>query len=101
MSTPRLYFFCGRYLTANNLVCSLSGMEAPIQEAIRIAGSQTALAKIVGVSQAAVSKWSLGGAVSAKNAISIERATSGQISAADLRPDIFGSRMPPPKDESL
>jgi DNA-binding transcriptional regulator YdaS (Cro superfamily) len=67
-------------------------MTTPAQQAIRIAGSQMALARAVGVSQAAVSKWALGGRVSAENALGIERATSGQVSAADLRPDIFGGR---------
>jgi len=75
-------------------------MTTPAQEAIRIAGSQTALARAVGVSQAAVSKWALGGRISAENALGIERATSGQVSAADLRPDIFSGRMPASGEEA-
>jgi DNA-binding transcriptional regulator YdaS (Cro superfamily) len=64
-------------------------MTTPVQEAIEIAGSQQALATACGVSQAAVSKWALGGGISVESAINISRATSGRVSVADLRPDIL------------
>jgi DNA-binding transcriptional regulator YdaS (Cro superfamily) len=64
-------------------------MTTPVQEAIKIAGSQQALATACGVSQSAVSKWVLGGGVSVENAINISRATSGRVSVADLRPDVL------------
>jgi len=64
-------------------------MTTPVQEAIKIAGSQQALATACGVSQSAVSKWALGGGISVESAILISQATSGQVSVADLRPDIL------------
>ena len=64
-----------------------------IKKAILIAGSQQLLAKHCGVSQAAVSKWALGGGISAENALAIQAATNGTVTVHDLRPDIFG---PPP-----
>jgi DNA-binding transcriptional regulator YdaS (Cro superfamily) len=64
-------------------------MITPVQKAIEIAGSQQALATACGVSQAAVSKWALGGGISVESAINISQATSGRVSVADLRPDIL------------
>ncbi|WP_291523275.1 Cro/CI family transcriptional regulator [Acidithiobacillus sp.] len=53
-------------------------------------GSQDAMAKAIGVSQFAVSKWVRGvGAISAESALLIEHATGGVITREDLRPDIF------------
>lgn len=65
-------------------------MTTHISMAIRLAGSQTALASACRVTQAAVSKWAHGGVVSAANARAIERATNGAVTVHDLRPDIFG-----------
>jgi len=61
-----------------------------IQKAISVAGGQVALAKKVGVSQGAVSKWVKGGVIRPENAKLIQKATGGLVKAADLRPDIFG-----------
>jgi len=72
-------------------------MNTPISIAIRVAGTQGALAKRCGVSQAAVSKWALGGKISAEKALSVESATNGAVTVHDLRPDIFG---PPPAKDS-
>ena len=53
--------------------------------------SQEAFAKMLGLSQGAVHFWVSGRfRVSAENARLIERVTGGEITAADLRPDIFG-----------
>jgi len=76
-------------------------MNTSVQEAIRLAGSQQALAKACGLSQAAVSKWARGGKISAENAINIERATSGRVSALDLRPDIFGWIKPAQNEDAV
>lgn len=61
-----------------------------IRRAIEICGSQKALADKVGLSQPGIS-WLLGEAkqVSAEIAVKIERATDGQVSRAQLRPDLF------------
>ncbi len=59
--------------------------------ALRIAGSQRALAKLAGVSQPAVCKWLKGlSCPGLKASVQIERATGGTIRCSDLRPDIFG-----------
>ena len=52
--------------------------------------SQGVFAQRVGVSQGMVSQWIFGHRkVSLERAVKIEEITRGQISAADLRPDIF------------
>jgi len=64
-------------------------MNTVIAKAIALAGGQKKLASACGVSQAAVSKWHLGGTVSAENALKIEAATG--ISRSRLRPDLWGT----------
>ena len=66
-----------------------SSMNTIIRQAIDQLGSQEALAKACGVSQAAVSKWARGGKVSAESAVAIHRATHGHIALFDLRPDLW------------
>ena len=66
-------------------------MKTVIQQVVERFGSQSRLAKAVGVSQFAVSKWYRNECqVSPHSAIQIERATNGAITRSDLRPDIFG-----------
>lgn len=69
-----------------------------IQKAVELVGSQKALADQIGLSQQGVS-WLLNDAtqVSAEIAIKIERATRGEVSKEQLRPDLFG---PPSKVRS-
>ena len=68
-------------------------------QALQIAGSQRALAKLAGVSQPAVHKWMKGlSCPGLKAVIRIERATNGAIRREDLRPDIFSP--PQPADHS-
>ena len=53
-------------------------------------GSQLALAKTVGVAPAQVSQWVNGlRPVPAHYCLAIERATSGAVTRADLRPDDY------------
>lgn len=60
--------------------------------AIRKAGSQSALARMLGVSQAAVSKWDrLGKHLPADHVLRVEELTG--VSRHDLRPDLY------PRDE--
>jgi DNA-binding transcriptional regulator YdaS (Cro superfamily) len=66
-------------------------MNAHIIEAVRLLGSQKALADACGVSQAAVSKWVNGGQITAEKALLVQRSTDGAVSAQDLRPDIFSA----------
>lgn len=52
--------------------------------------SQADLAGMIGVTQGAVSQWLLGNIkLSAERAIAIERATKGEVTREELRPDIF------------
>lgn len=60
----------------------------PIDIAIRCAGSQGALAKQCGVSQATVWKWRHGKKVKAEHVLKIVAAASGQVAAYQIRPDL-------------
>ena len=62
-----------------------------IAKAVEIAGSQTALADLLGVSKVAVNQWLSGERpVPAGRCIAIEEATNGAVTRYDLRPAIFG-----------
>lgn len=66
-------------------------MNTHLNKALEIlGGSQTALAREIGVSQPYVHKMLKTGRVSAKQCRAIERATRGEVTAEQLRPDIFG-----------
>jgi DNA-binding transcriptional regulator YdaS (Cro superfamily) len=66
-------------------------------KAIEIAGTQTELANKAGITQAAISRWLNGVSdISPASAIKIEKATDGQVTRADLRPDLFGDIDIPP-----
>ncbi|WWW34549.1 YdaS family helix-turn-helix protein [Stenotrophomonas rhizophila] len=68
-------------------------MTSPIAIAIDKAGSQSALAKAVGVQPALVWQWASGRRpVAAHHCLTIETETG--VSRHDLRPDVFG---PAPK----
>jgi len=59
-----------------------------ITQAIRALGTQEALAAELGVSQGTISKWLRGVTQpSLVHALALERLTSGQVRAAELRPD--------------
>jgi DNA-binding transcriptional regulator YdaS (Cro superfamily) len=73
-------------LTDYKAVCKLRGMTA-LEHAIEIVGSQTALAKNLGVAQAHVWHW-LHSRVPADRCPAIERATHGAVRCEDLRPDV-------------
>jgi len=64
-----------------------------LKRAVSQKGSQNRLAVAMGCSQAKVS-WLLLSAdkIKAEDAVAVERATGGQISKHDLRPDIFPAR---------
>lgn len=66
-----------------------TGFEA-LKRAVQKFGSHTAAAKAIGVSQQAVTrKLKFGGDVPAKWCVPIERATQGEITRHDLRPDLY------------
>lgn len=62
-----------------------------IEQAIEIVGGQKALAKEIGCTQQGVSYLlHKSNKVPGEVAVAIHRATRGQVSKADLRPDLFG-----------
>lgn len=65
--------------------------KSPIERAIEIFGTQTALADAIGTSQPFVSQWVLDyRPVSPRFARKIEEVTGGQVTRYQLRPDVFG-----------
>lgn len=60
-----------------------------IERAISKLGSEQKLAAAAGLSQAAVNEAKKFGRCGPKMAIGIERATEGEISRAQLRPDLW------------
>lgn len=62
-----------------------------LERAVKLAGSQRALAQKAGLSQQGIS-WLLNDAdqISAEVAIKVERATGGAVTRQMLRPDLFG-----------
>jgi DNA-binding transcriptional regulator YdaS (Cro superfamily) len=69
-------------------------MKNPIDEAIKAAGSQQALGKLLGISQAAVSEWRLRGRIPAERVLRVEAVTG--VSRYRLRPDIYPSNKETP-----
>ncbi len=59
-----------------------------ISNVINICGSQSAVARICGVSQSAVLKWLNGGKMDVKYIPHIINATQGEVTPEDLRPDV-------------
>ena len=52
-------------------------------------GSQTQLARQLGVSRQVVAGWVKRGRIAAKYATEVERKTDGLFKRADMRPDVF------------
>jgi DNA-binding transcriptional regulator YdaS (Cro superfamily) len=59
------------------------------QAAVKFFGSQGAMAKALGIEPMTVSQWKVRGLPPAR-AAEIERLTSGEITRAELLPEIFG-----------
>ena len=79
-----------RYIDASGAVGHSEGMNLA-DELERIRMTRAQLSDALGVSPGMVSHWTTGRCrVTAEQAIAIERATSGRISRATLRPDVFG-----------
>lgn len=73
-------------------------MNVLIGKAIKACGTQQALADAVGVTQSFVSQWLNGERpVPSTKCRAIEVATDGAVTAAELRPDVFGE--PEPRTE--
>lgn len=63
--------------------------KTPIEKAVEILGSQSALARALKVSRMHVCTMVATGRVPAKQCKKIEKATDRQVTAEQLRPDIF------------
>jgi DNA-binding transcriptional regulator YdaS (Cro superfamily) len=61
----------------------------PLDRAIEIVGSATALSHGVGVTKQAITQWRRRGVPPGK-VLAVERLTGGKVSRHDLRPDVFG-----------
>ena len=71
-------------------VAATLAMESGISAAVRLAGNQTALARLLGVSPQAVQKWVSARCVPPERCLSIERALSRRVDRYALNPRIFG-----------
>lgn len=61
--------------------------ETALERAISILGSTSALARAIGITPWAVSKWDKNSPPKDR-CLAIEKATAGQVTAEQLRPDI-------------
>ncbi len=66
--------------------------ETGIERVVRLAGSQTALARILRVTPQAVQKWVAQGFVTSEHCRTIESHYPNDITRYDLNPSVFGSR---------
>ena len=58
-----------------------------LDKAARLAGGRLTLAKLLGVSAAAIGNWKIRGAIPIEHCAAIEHATGGAVTRIDLRPD--------------
>lgn len=63
-------------------------MNEAITKSLRIAGGQTGLARLLGVSRQRVHQWRKRGAVPLKWAIEIQQVTDGKVRVEDFYPAI-------------
>lgn len=59
----------------------------PLEKAFAIVGNRSALARAIGITPWAVSKWDVN-KPPIERCLDIERATGGQVTAEQLRPDV-------------
>lgn len=69
--------------------------QTPIERAVAIVGTQSALAAHLGVSRQFINQLYNGTRqVPPKMVLDVERATGGNVTRYELRPDIFGDSVP-------
>ena len=73
---------------------------SPLETAIKLAGGVPAVAKSLCISQPAVHRWRARGKLPADRAIHLERATNGQVTRYELRPDVFGPAPDAPTEKT-
>lgn len=71
-------------------------MNHVIEKAISITGSQSELARRIGVGQSTVSKWLNGAEISSRYISALTAATNGQISQAEILSSLERSDAPNP-----
>lgn len=79
------------FLEIRNFAVYYRYMENAIKKAISLAGSQRALARVVGISAQALGLQIRAGVIRPKHCIAIEKAFPGDISRYDLNPEHFGN----------
>jgi DNA-binding transcriptional regulator YdaS (Cro superfamily) len=57
---------------------------------VEVFGSQSELARILGIEPMAVSQWRIRGRIPAERCQAIANASEGKIALKELRPDIYG-----------
>jgi len=67
-------------------------MQDALDRAIETVGSVRAVARAMGISGAAVSRWRTRGYVPATRAIELEQLCEAAVTRYELRPDVFGER---------
>jgi DNA-binding transcriptional regulator YdaS (Cro superfamily) len=75
-------------------------MEIGINKAVRVAGSQTALGKLIGVSPQAVQKWVGQGVAPARRCREIEEKLFGAVTRYELNKEAFGQPENIPREVS-
>ena len=71
----------------------MSEIRTHVERAVLRYGSQAKLAEAIGRSQQQISYLMSAKSISAEMAAKLDRATEGEVSKHDLRPDIFGPAM--------
>lgn len=69
-------------------------MQNAIEKAIKLAGSQSALAKVLGISPQALGQQLAKGGILPEHCITIEKAYPGQLTRYELAPEHFGTAQP-------
>ena len=72
-------------------------METGIAKAIRLAGSQTALGSMLGLTPQAIQKWAAQGFVPSDRCREVETRFSGKVTRYELNPEVFGEDPKPPR----
>lgn len=58
---------------------------------VDIVGSQTELARVLGVKQPSVNNWKIRSRIPAERVLEIEKIVGGQVTRYEMRPDVFGT----------
>lgn len=66
-------------------------METGIAKAIRLAGTQTALGNLLGLTPQAIQKWAAQGFVPAERCREVEEKLDGKVTRYELNSQVFGS----------